>query len=148
MSKNRVVSRTRVIKATPAEIFEILVDPSKHPLFDGSGTVKGAKSEASQRLALGSTFGMDMKMGVPYGITNTVVEFEEGRLIAWRHMGGHRWRYVLEPLPAEKSTQVTESFDWSTSKAPMFIELARYPAKNAKSIEKTLDRLSELLDKR
>jgi hypothetical protein len=32
-------------------------------------------------------------MGASYKITNTVVEFEEGERIAWRHLSGHRWRY-------------------------------------------------------
>ena len=31
----------------------------------------------------GSTFGMSMKVGIPYSMTNTVVEFEENRRIAW-----------------------------------------------------------------
>lgn len=25
-------------------------------------------------------------------------EFDEDRLIAWRHFAGHRWRYELEPV--------------------------------------------------
>ena len=40
---------------------------------------------------------MDMKKGAPYKIKNKVVEFEPDRLIAWRHVGLHRWRYELEP---------------------------------------------------
>ena len=75
------------------------------------------------RLTLGATFGMKMKLGVPYPIENTVVEFEENRLIAWRHMGGHRWRYELEPV--DDGTKVTETFDWSTSKAPFALEIFR-----------------------
>lgn len=148
MTKSRVASRTRVIKAPAATIFEVLVNPAKHSLFDGSGSVVSAKSDAPQRLAKGSTFGMKMKVGAPYSIVNTVVEFEENRLIAWRHFGGHVWRYVLEQVEGGDATKVTEAFDWSTSKSPRFIELMRYPAKNAKSIEKTLDRLAELVESR
>ncbi len=144
--KSRVASRTRVIKAPAAAIFDLLADPSKHPLFDGSGSVLGTNGEVS-RLSMGSEFGMKMKVGAPYKITNTVVEFEEGKQIGWRHFGGHVWRYVLEPVDGGAATQVTESFDWSTSKSPFLIELMRYPAKNAKSIEKTLDRLAELVEK-
>jgi uncharacterized protein YndB with AHSA1/START domain len=141
------VSRTRVIKAPPAKIFDVLADPSRHPLIDGSGSVIAAKSDTTSRLALGTTFGMKMKAGAPYSIANTVVEFEEGRRIGWRHFGGHVWRYALEPVEGGAATQVTESFDWSTSKSPLLIELVRYPAKNARSIEKTLDRLAELVEK-
>ena len=34
--------------------------------------------------SLGSTFGMSMKLGVPYSMTNTVIEFEPDRRIAWQ----------------------------------------------------------------
>lgn len=81
-----------------------------------------------------------MKLGVPYPIENTVVEFEEDRLIAWRHFGGHRWRYELEPV--DGGTKVTETFDWSTSKLPAVLEILRVPRRNTASIEKTLDRLA------
>lgn len=82
-----------------------------HPVLDGSGTVKGARDGNPSRLALGAKFGMDMQIAVPYRITNTVVEFDEGKRIAWRHAGRHVWRYELEP--AEGGTKVTETFDWS-----------------------------------
>lgn len=45
-----------------------------------------------RRLALGMQFGMDMRIGANYKILNTVVKFDEGRLIAWRHFNGYRWR--------------------------------------------------------
>ena len=145
MAKDRSVSRCRVINAAPDAIFEVLADPAKHVLIDGSGSVKDVRSGSAGRLALGAKFGMDMKVGVPYKIENTVVEFEEDHLIAWRHFGGHRWRYLLEPT--DGGTKVTETFDWSTSRGPWFIELMRYPAKNAKAMEKTLERLAAHVEK-
>jgi uncharacterized protein YndB with AHSA1/START domain len=36
------VPGTRTIATTPDRIFEMLTDPSKHPLIDGSGTVRAA----------------------------------------------------------------------------------------------------------
>jgi uncharacterized protein YndB with AHSA1/START domain len=143
MAKTRRVSRSRIIKASPVAIFDLLSDPSKHGSFDGSGSVVSARGQ-QPRLVLGAEFGMNMKLGAPYKITNVVVEFEANRLIAWRHMGGHRWRYELEPV--EGGTKVTETFDWSTSRSPLLIELARYPARNARSIEKTLERLAALVE--
>lgn len=140
MTKRRSVSRTRVVSATPRAIFDLLADPSKHPLIDGSGTVKGSRTDAPTRLSSGATFGMNMKLGVPYPIENTVVEFEEDSLIAWRHLGGHRWRYELEPV--DGGTKVTETFDWSTAKSPAALEVLRIPQRNTRSIEKTLDRLA------
>ena len=144
MSKNRSVSRTRLIHATPEAVFDVLSDADKHVLIDGSGTVHKAKFGNPVRLVLGSEFGMHMKLGVPYRIQNTIVEFESNRLIAWRHMGGHRWRWNLEP--ANGGTMVTETFDWSTSRSPIMLELAMYPRRNAKSIEKTLARLADLVE--
>jgi uncharacterized protein YndB with AHSA1/START domain len=136
---------TRVIAAPAATIFDLLADPTAHARFDGSGTVQAARSGAPARLTLGAGFGMDMKMGVPYKITNTVVEFEEGRRIAWKHFGGHVWRYVLEPQGDGSSTTVTEQFDWTTSRSRLFIKLSGYPEKNRKSMEKTLERLDALV---
>ncbi|WP_158882974.1 SRPBCC family protein [Amycolatopsis anabasis] len=140
MSK-RQVSVTRTINTTPDKIFELLVDPAKHPELDGSGTVKAARPGGVERLELGSKFGMDMKMGAPYKIQNTVVEFEKDRLIAWRHFNGHRWRWELEPADGDR-TEVTETFDWSTARIPFLIDLSFFPRKNKQGIEKTLDRLA------
>ena len=97
------------IDAPASVVFAILSDPSQHPRIDGSGTVRASHSDA-QRLELGSEFGMSMKMGAPYKIKNKVVEFEQDRLIAWRHMGQHRWRYELSPN-ASGGTDVTETWD-------------------------------------
>ncbi|OXM61324.1 MULTISPECIES: SRPBCC family protein [Amycolatopsis] len=141
--KKRQVSATRIVAAPPEKIFELLTDPSKHPLIDGSGTVLAAQSSGPERLTLGSRFGMDMKMGAPYKILNTVVEYDENRLIAWRHFNGHRWRWQLTPLE-DGSTEVTETFDWSTARIPLLIDLSFFPRKNKQAIDKTLDRLVNL----
>jgi uncharacterized protein YndB with AHSA1/START domain len=137
-------SSTTTIDAPAARIFDLLADPAKHPLIDGSGTVKASRGADSRRLALGSTFGMDMKMGMPYRIKNTVVEFEENRLIAWRHFAGHRWRWELEPID-ENTTRVTETFDYSTAPAGGLYPLLGFPERNRKGIEATLARLSEVV---
>jgi len=136
---------SRTIAATPAAIFAVLSDPSLHAVIDGSGTVQGAHSNERQ-LRLGSKFSMGMRMGVPYRISNEVVEFEQDRLIAWRHLGGHRWRYELRPV--DGGTEVTETFDWSTSRAPKGIELAGYPRRHVPNMERTLERLEAFLSHR
>jgi len=139
----RQVSVTRTVAAPPEKIFELLVDPAKHPLIDGSGTVKAAREGGPSRLGLGSKFGMDMKIGAAYQIQNTVVEFEENRLIAWRHFNGHRWRWALKPVDGGK-TEITETFDWSTANTPLWISLSPFPRKNKQGIEKTLARLGNM----
>jgi hypothetical protein len=137
----RIVSVTVKVDADPSTIFDLLADPSKHGEIDGSGSVQNAQSSAPDRLSLGARFGMDMKLGVKYKITNEVVEFDEPRRIAWRHFGGHVWRYILEPV--EGGTMVTEQFDWNTARSPLMMRVMNYPAKNRVSIEKTLKRLAD-----
>ena len=109
-NRNRTASITT--SAPASVVFAILTDPSQHPRIDGSGTVQATRPGGPERLELGSTFGMDMKMGASYKIGNTVVEFEQDRLIAWRHKGMHRWRYELTPT-ADGGTEITETWDIS-----------------------------------
>ena len=103
-----VVSVERIIPALAERIFPLLADPARHREIDGSGTVRDVKpgSAPSEPLKLGSKFGMKMKMGLPYSMESTVIEFEENRRIAWQtrppgifaNLGGGRiWRYELEP---------------------------------------------------
>jgi hypothetical protein len=135
----KVVSRSTIVPAPAQMIFDLLADPRRHGEIDGSGSIQSAQIDAPERLSLDATFGMQMKIGVRYKITNTIVEFEEGKTIAWRHFGGHIWRYILEPV--DGGTKVTEQFDWNKSKSPLILKLRKSPQDNAKSIEKTLENL-------
>ena len=139
---SRIVSSSTTINAPAEVVFAILADPRQHPRIDGSGSLRG-RVTGPDRLSRGAEFGMDMKMyGLPYKIRNRVVEFEENRLIAWRHFGGHRWRYELAPAGA--GTRVTESFDYSPYNAvgAAVIRLAGFPERNRRGIEETLVRLA------
>ena len=137
-----VARATRLIPASAADIFELLATPASHALIDGSGSVRGAQPRTPARLSPGAKFGMTMKIGAPYKILNEVVEFEEGRRIAWRHFGGHIWRYRLEPV-SDSATRVTEEFDPRTSNAPWLMRLVRAGTRNQRSIERTLVRLEQ-----
>jgi hypothetical protein len=53
---------------------------------------------------------MNMKIKIGYRITNEVVEFQESKLIAWRHLMKWIWRYELVDLGGG-ITQVSEYFD-------------------------------------
>ncbi len=138
---DRRVTASAAVAASPAEVFALLADPHRHHEFDGSGSVRGATS-GPQRLALGDRFGMDMKIAVPYRITNRVVEFEADRLIGWCHFARAVWRYELKPV--EGGTRITETFDYSGSPLRRVMELVKFPQGNARSIRDTLHRLQEI----
>ncbi|MCI9888132.1 SRPBCC family protein [Micrococcales bacterium 31B] len=145
MQHDLVTSHSRMISAQPDEIFDLLANPALHGEIDGSGHVTGAQPNGPERLHLGANFGMDMAWGVKYKIVNTVVEFEEGRRIAWRHFGGHVWRYILEPR--DGGTLVTEEFDSRTSRAPLLLRAMRAHRRNSRDIETTLERLEQWAQK-
>ena len=139
---DKKVSVSRVIPAPPDRVFDVLADPSLHPQIDGSGSVRGALGNPT-RLSLGAKFGMSMRIGLPYFVRNTVKEFDEGRRIAWSHLGGHRWRYELEPV--DEGTRVVETFDWSTAVAPPVLELLGVPERHKPNMEKSLERLEKVV---
>ncbi|MFK5583117.1 SRPBCC family protein [Serinicoccus sp. LYQ131] len=142
-NEQQIVSASIDVDAPAEVVFAILADPRQHSRIDGSGSVRSV--EGPERLSEGATFVARMRMfGAPYRITNTVVEFEADRRIAWRHFGGHRWRYLLEPLPGER-TRVTEQFDYSryTGMSRRLVEVLRFPTRNRDGIEQTLVRLKD-----
>jgi uncharacterized protein YndB with AHSA1/START domain len=149
-----VVTVERVIPAKPAEIFALLADPRRHHEFDGSGTVREARN-VPDHLELGSTFGMNMVLGVPYAMRSTVVEYEQDRLLAWQtrapvslvdpFAGGRIWRYELEPVTG--GTLVKESWD-IRQESPVTKPIVRRAAKKtAENMTRTLERIAQVLTK-
>jgi len=141
---DRVVSASTTVAAPPEVVFAIVADPHQHPRIDGSGSVRGTIVGPDRLTEKGQTFGMRMRLfGLPYTITNKVVELEPDRRIAWRHFGAHRWRYELEPVPT--GTRVTETWDASRYDAASFaaLRLLRFPERNRDGIAGTLVRLKE-----
>jgi hypothetical protein len=92
-----------------------------------------------------------MQLGGPYEMTSTVVEFEEGRRIAWQPrpsnaafalvIGGRIWRYELEPV--EGGTLVRETWDVRQERFPLPLLVARSATRRA--MARTLERLEERL---
>jgi uncharacterized protein YndB with AHSA1/START domain len=150
-----VVSVERVINAPAADIFAIVADASRHPEIDGSGSVKQLKQGAPEQLALGSTFGMSMKLGVPYSMSNTVIEFEPDKRIAWqtkfagtlgRFIGGRIWRYELEPSDTG-STLVRETWDITQDKQRFLLQAGPVGKQTKDAMSKTLGRLAEMTER-
>jgi uncharacterized protein YndB with AHSA1/START domain len=144
------VSVERVVPASPREVFALLADPRCHREIDGSGTLRDTL-DGPPRLYRGARFGMRMQLGGPYSMTNTVVEFEEGRRIAWQPrptsavaalvIGGRIWRYELEP--ADGGTLVRETWDVRKERFPLPVLAARSAIRRA--MTRTLERLEERL---
>jgi uncharacterized protein YndB with AHSA1/START domain len=152
MSDERdVVTVERRIEAPPEPIFELLVHPDRHRDIDGSGTVRDPKGE-SQRLEMGSQFGMSMHWGIAYSMVSTVIEYEENRRLAWQtkgpgsigsHFGGRIWRYELEPV--EGGTLVRESWDISQESAVTRPLVRRGAGETRRNMAATLERIDQLV---
>jgi uncharacterized protein YndB with AHSA1/START domain len=144
---NRVVSASREIAAAADKIFEYLADPALQPKLDGNDNL--AEAAKGQRVhAVGDVFTMMLTMGSAR--ENHVVEFEEGRLIAWRPSEpgkkppGHLWRWQLEPLDASR-TLVTHTYDWTqlTDKN----RLPRAQATTEDKLQASVERLAGLVER-
>ena len=138
----RVVSADREINAPVDRIFEFIADPSLQPQWDGNDNL--ADAPAGQRVrAVGDTFTMTLTMGSVR--ENHVVEFSEGRLIAWRpsepggEPPGHLWRWELLPLD-DSRTLVTHTYDWSQLTDEKRLPRAR--ATTADKLMSSIDRLA------
>jgi uncharacterized protein YndB with AHSA1/START domain len=144
---SKVVSASRDVAAPAAKIFELIADPSQQPRWDGNDNL--AEAPAGQRVrAVGDVFSMTVTQG---GVRdNHVVEFEEGRLIAWRPSdpgkdpAGHLWRWELEPLD-DTRTQVTHTYDWSRLTDEKRLPRAR--STTADKLQASVDRLAELAER-
>ncbi len=152
-ASDRVVTVERVIPAPPERIFDLLADPRRHPEIDGSGSVRQASDDSPARLSLGARFGMAMKVGMPYRMVNTVIEFEDGRRIAWApkpvfrgkerpNQAGRIWRYELEPV--DGGTRVRETWDATAEKAFAIQQLFGTPKRVTKGMAGSLANLERL----
>ncbi|ORV09998.1 SRPBCC family protein [Mycobacterium celatum] len=142
----QVVSACRVIAAGAEQIFELIADPSQQPRWDGNDNL--AEAPDGQRVhAVGEVFTMRTIQGNVR--ENHVVEFEEGRRIAWlpaepgQAPPGHLWRWELEPVD-EAHTRVTHTYDWSNMTDQK--RLARARATTADKLQASLDRLADLAE--
>lgn len=138
----RTVTAARVIAASPDRIFELIADPAEQPSWDGNENLQEAAPGQRVR-RVGDVFTMLLTMGSVR--QNHVVDFVEGRRIAWRpsEIGkeppGHLWGWDLEPLDPLR-TRVTHTYDWTE-----LTDERRLPAARATTPEKlqaSLERLA------
>ena len=115
MTEQRIVKATRTINAPAATIFELIADPARQPEWDGNDNL--AQAPAGQRItAVDQQF--TMALTNDESRTNHVIEFDEGRRIAWKpaptgqEPRGHIFRWELRPID-DNSTEVTHTYDWT-----------------------------------
>ena len=142
----RVVSTSREIAAGPGRIFELIADPAQQPRWDGNDNLAGAPDGQRVRRPV-DVFTMTLTRGDIR--ENHVVEFEEGRRIAWmpsevgREPPGHLWRWELEPAGASR-TRVTCTYDWTQLTDETRLPRAR--ATTADRLRASLDLLAALAE--
>lgn len=141
---SRVVSASCEVKAKAEQLFELIADPSQQPRWDGNDNL--LEAPAGQRVhGVGDVFTMTLHEGMIRN--NRVVEFEEGRCIAWlpsepgQDPPGHLWRWEVEPVD-DTHTRVTHTYDWSGLTDQN--RLARARATTADKLRASVDRLAEL----
>jgi uncharacterized protein YndB with AHSA1/START domain len=145
-AESRVVQAGREIAAPAERIFELIADPARQPEWDGNDNL--AAAPVGQRVRqVGDVFTMNLTNGAVR--ENHVVEFEEGRRIAWRPAEpgspppGHLWRWELEPL-GESAMRVTHTYDWTELTDES--RLARARATTSDKLVASLDRLAALAE--
>ena len=142
-----MVSASLEIAAPAARIFELIADPAAQPYWDGNDNL-GAADSGQRVTAVGQVFCMTLTDGQVR--ENHVVEFEEGRRIAWKpsEVGaaqpGHLWRWELEPLDTGR-TLVRHTYDWTrlTDRG----RWARARRTTAAALRASLDRLAALAER-
>jgi len=144
----RVVSASREIAASADQIFELIADPAQQPRWGGNDNL--ANAEGGQRVrAIGDVFTMTLLNGAVR--ENHIVEFVEGRRIAWNPSPegepppGHLWRWELEPL-GDARTRVTHTYDWTNLTDKQRFATAR--SMTSDKLQASLDRLAELAEHR
>ena len=139
---------TRTIAATPAEIFAVLSDPSRHKDTEPGDWVRDA-IDTEPIIRTGQIFAMNMfleRIGGPYVVHNLVTVFDRDRAIGWapgvledagdHRPGGWTWRYDLVPNGA--GTDVTLTYDWSATPQKFRDEVGNPPPFEKQFLEDSL----------
>ena len=143
----RLVTASREVATSADRIFELIADPAQQPRWDGNDNL--AEAPPGQRVrAVGDVFTMTTTKGKIRA--NHVVEFEEGRRIAWRPAEpdqgppGHLWRWELEPIDPSH-TRVTHTYDWTQLSDET--RFARARATTVDSLRASMERLAAIAER-
>jgi uncharacterized protein YndB with AHSA1/START domain len=146
------------VSASPAAVFAVLADPSRHSEVDGAGHLQRLV-EGGPVTGTGQSFVLDMTQD-PFGdyqMRSTVTEFEPDRRITWSPMiepkgsmdhllggiepGGHVYSWVLTPN-ADGGTDIEHFCDWSACPDERFKGF--FPRVSAEQMASSIENVGKL----
>lgn len=146
--EDRRASASREVAAPAGVVFELIADPARQPEWDGNDNLSAARP--GQRVtAVGDVFVMTLTKGEDR--ENHVVEFEEGRRIAWQPSKpgekpfGQLWRWEVEELDGASRCRVTHIYEWDQLTDPKRMQKAMRTG--PEQLGASIDRLKELAER-
>lgn len=114
MEQQQIISAQDTVYAPASAVFELIADPARQPEWDGNENLE--ISQAQRVSGVGDVFTMSLTNGKVRD--NYIVEFDEGRVIAWKpasegqEPAGHLWKWEVEALD-ETICRVTHTYDYT-----------------------------------
>lgn len=147
-SSTSIVVRSTV-DVPAGELFAVLADPRRHVEIDGSGMLRRGV-DSRPVTAAGQVFTMEMHYPAlgDYRTENHVVDFVDGRTIAWmtaregRPPAGVRWTWELQPVD-DGTTTIVHTYDWSQVSDPAVLARVSFPRVSGDAMQDTVRRLVE-----
>jgi hypothetical protein len=153
MASDHRVAVSRVVTASPSEVFRIVCNPKMHVEIDGSGMLQAAP-DSRPLTSVGDTFEMDMDreplgdlpMG-KYKALNTVTRIVPDALLEWnvgsRERGAFGHVYGWEVVAVgDHQTEVTNYCDWTNTPEKA---RDRFPIVPKSMMERSVDNLAALV---
>ena len=144
----RIVQASLAVAAPASRVFDLIADPAWQPAWDGNDNLTEA-ADGQRIRGVGDVFTMTLTKGSIR--ENHVVEFAEGRRVAWcpaepgQEPPGHLWRWEVEAVDATHA-RVTHTYDWTRLTDPNRLERAR--ATTTDALLASLDALRRLAESR
>ncbi|AZU01995.1 MAG: SRPBCC family protein [Brevibacterium aurantiacum] len=143
----KVVTAEIEISAPAEAVFDLIADPQRQPEWDGNDNL-GTAVEGQRVRGTGGSFITTLTKGVDR--ENHIVDFEEGRLIAWQpsEVGGEpfgqKWVWQIEPIGGD-SVLVRHIYDWTKLRDPQ--RLSRAQSTTVANLLASLKRLKQLAER-
>jgi hypothetical protein len=150
---------SRLIAASPSEVFAVLRDPRGHVDIDASGMLMDATGEPVGAVGDRFTVHMDRRAlgDLPwegYDVEVVITAFDPDREIAWTIEGRlkpplrHVYGYRLEPADADAEVLVTSYYDWSELDPSWQSSVGSFPVVPESALKATLGILDRTIRRR